>query len=134
MNIFCLGAEQVDDLWPKFGHHIERLERETGLVVAAGIRADLKTADKQLWGYQAGDVVTGVAITSVHKTTRGSVCEIYGACGTESADGQIDSIYSSIEQWAKDIGCTRMRVLGRKGWKRRLTGYRETGIILEKEI
>lgn len=132
MSVFCLGSEQIDSLWPEFGHHIERLERETGLL-ASQIRDDLKVAKQQLWGFQT-EVITGVAITNVYKTARGSVCEIYGACGTESAPGQIDAIYEAIEKWANDIGCTRMRVLGRKGWKRRLNGYRETGIILEKEL
>ncbi len=134
MSVFCLGPEQIDALWPRYAHHLERLERETGLVLASATRADLTTAHKQLWGYQEGDAINGVAITQVYDTPRGKACEVVGACGTETARGQIDQIINEIEKWAADIGCTRMRVLGRKGWQRRLNGYEQTGIILEKEI
>lgn len=134
MSVFCLGTEQIDALWPKYGHHLERLERESGLVMAEAIRDDLRSAHKQLWGYQAGDEIAGVAITHVYDTPRGKACEVYGACGTQTAPGQIDAIIHEIEKWAADIGCTRTRLLGRKGWLRVLNGYRQTGVILEKEI
>jgi hypothetical protein len=134
VSVFGLNSEQIDDLWPHFGHHIERLERETQLVLAEAIRKDLKSARKQLWGYQDGPVVTGVAITEIYETPRGKCCEVHGACGTESSRGQIEQIMAAIEAWAKDIGCTRVRFGGRHGLKRKLKGFAEVGIILEKEI
>ncbi len=134
MSVFCLGSEQIDNLWPEFGHHLERLERETQIVLAESLREDLKSAHKQLWGFQDGQRITGVAITSIYKTPRGSVCEVVGACGTESASGQIEAIIKGIEAWAHEVGCTRVRFGGRRGWSRKLKGYEQVGIILEKEI
>ncbi len=134
MSVFCLGPEQTDALWPRYAHHLERLERETGLVLASAIRDDLCAGMKQLWGYQTDERIEGVAITQVYDTPRGKCCEVYGACGTESAPGQIAAIIDEIEKWAGRIGCTRTRLLGRKGWARKLDGYEQTGIILEKEI
>lgn len=133
MSVFCLGADQIDTLWPQFGHHLERLERENGLLLASALRADMKCASKQLWGYQ-DEVVTGVAVTQVYDSPKGKVIEIYGACGTESERGQIEQIMTAIEAWARELGCTRVRFGGRHGWKRRLKGFREVGIILEKEL
>lgn len=135
MTVFCLGAEQIDSLWLEVGHHLERLERETQLVLASAIRADLKASHKQLWGFMDGAVVTGVAVTTVYETPRGKACECYGAAGTETAKGQIEAILFEIERWAKSIGCTRMRVVGRQGWKRRLRTYVDTGnVTLEKQL
>ena len=133
MTVFCLGSEQVDNLWPEYAHHLERLERK-GLILAEAVRADLKAADKQLWGYQHEGRVLGIAITSVIDTPRGKAVEVYGAAGTESVHGQIDQIMAEIERWAAALGCTRVRILGRKGWLRRLHGYRQTGIIIEKDL
>lgn len=39
-----------------------------------------------------------------------------------------------VEQWAKTLGCDRSIVYGRKGWERKLTGYKRTAIILEKQL
>jgi hypothetical protein len=134
LPVFCLGPEQIESLWPKYGHHLERLERETRLVLAASLREDLKVARKQLWGFQDGADITGVGVTEIYESPRGRVCEIYGACGTESERGQIDQIMVEIESWARAIGCTRIRLGGRRGWKRRLHGFAQVGVILEKEI
>lgn len=134
MNVFCLGAEQIDNLYPQFAHHLTRLESETGLILADAIREDLKTAHRQLWGYQSGQDITGIVITEIYDTPRGKCCEIVGACGRETAKGQIEEVMARIEQWAQDIGCTRVRVLGRRGWARRLKGFTQVGIILEREL
>ncbi len=133
MSVFCLGAEQIDNLWPEYGHHLERLELH-GDVIASALREDLKVSRKQLWGYQQDGKVLGVAVTHILETPRGRACEIYGAAGTESVRGQIDEIMKEIERWAAAIGCTRVRILGRKGWLRRLHGFQQTGIIMEKAI
>jgi hypothetical protein len=134
VSVFGLNSEQIDNLWPQFGHHIERLERETELVLAESIREDLKTAQKQLWGFQQDGKILGIAITSVIETPRGRACEIYGAAGTQSAPGQIEQIMTEIERWATSIGCTRIRILGRKGWLRKIKGSRLVGYIIEKDI
>jgi hypothetical protein len=134
VSVFCLGPEQIDNLWPEYGYHLERLEQETKVLLAQALRQDLKEATKQLWGFQDDTRISGVAITTISDTPRGKLCEVVGACGTESSPGQIDAILMRIEQWARDIGCTRVRFGGRRGWMRRLKTYKQVGIILEKEI
>jgi hypothetical protein len=130
VNLFCLGSEQIDSLWDEFAHHIYRMER-MGFLGADELREELKLSKKQLWGVQDDTgKVAGVCITRVC----GKCCEIYAAAGTQTKRGQILALYQHIEQWARDIGCTRMRVIGRKGWMRMLSGYLETGIILEKDL
>jgi hypothetical protein len=133
MNVFCLGPEQIDSLWDEYAHHLERLELR-GDCLAIDIRDDLRFARKQLFGYQQDGKVLGVAITRIADTPRGRMCEIYGAAGTELVRGQIDEIMNEIERWAAAIGCTRVRICGRKGWLRRLNGFQQTGIIMEKQI
>lgn len=133
MNVFCIGPEQIDALWPLYGHHLERLERETGLVYAGQIRKDLRAASKQLWGYQHGPDIIGVAITSIYELPRGTVCEIYAACGTGSRS-EIKAIVDEITRWARAQGCVQVRVLGRRGWLRVLTDFAYRGVILEKDL
>jgi hypothetical protein len=129
VNVFCLGPEQIDSLWDEYSQHIYRMER-LGHLGADEVRDELKLAKKQLWGIQDGPKIVGICITRV----TGKCCEIFAAAGTQSKRGQILELYNHVERWARDIGCTRMRVIGRKGWMRMLKGYLQTGIVLEKEL
>lgn len=133
MSVFCLSADQIEGLWGEYAHHLDRLALR-GDCLPEAIREDLRASRKQLWGYQLDGKILGVAITGLLDTPRGLTCEIYGAAGTESVPGQIDQIMREIENWMAVMGCTRLRILGRKGWLRRLNGFRQTGIIMEKSI
>jgi hypothetical protein len=131
VSVFCLGAEQIDGLWDELSPHLFRLERH-GHIDAEEVRDDLKASRKQLWGYQDGAKIAGIAITRI---TKRGVCEIYGAAGTQTKPGQIQEVHDAIERWAKEINCTKLRLQGRRGWLRVLKGYAQTKeIILEKEI
>lgn len=134
MNVFCLGPEQIDEHWSAFGHHLERFEAE-GFDFAADIRAGLKSADKQLFGVEDAGSVLGVVVTKIVVTPKGRVCEVHACCGT-SADirAVVELLLPRIEAWAEEIGCARMRVIGRKGWKRILRDYRQPGVVMEKEF
>lgn len=125
MNVFCLGPEQIDNLWPLFAHHLARVEE----VDAEELRYDLKDAQAQLWGLQDDSgQITGVVVTRI--TNR--ACEIVAGAGSASYEAMRE-LHREIERWAASVGCSRMRLLGRKGWIR-LLGYRQTGIVAEKEL
>lgn len=129
MSVFCLGSDQIDDLWFEFAQHLQRLQR-LGHLNAEETREDLKLAKKQLWGYQEEGRVIGIAITRVSLP----FCEVFAAAGKQSRPGQIQELYEHIERWARTVGCARMRINGRKGWMRVLQGYSVTGYIMEKEL
>lgn len=129
MSVFCLAAEQIDALWDEIAPHIYRMER-LGYIGADELRDELKLSKKQLWGLQEAGAVRGICITRI----AGKCCEIYAAVGSQSKRGQIIALYNHVEQWARDIGCDRMRVIGRKGWMRLLANYQQVGIVLEKDL
>lgn len=133
MNVFCIGPEDVDRLWPVYGRHLERYEEE-GHEFVGNIRRDLYTAQKQLWGLQKGSEVLGVVVTRINDTPKGLVCEVYAACGTSGGLKEAaELILPCIEEWALSKGCKSLRVSGRNGWKR-LLNYKQTGVVLEKEL
>lgn len=127
MSVFCLGSDEIEKHWDTFKDHLYRFER-CGEINVEEARADLLSARKQLWGYQK-DRVAGVCLTRI----AGETCEICGAVGSASKD-EIKEVYVAIERWAREIGCTRMKVAGRRGWLRVLEGFKQTGIIAEKEL
>jgi hypothetical protein len=128
VNVFCLGADEIDKHWHDFRPHLERFER-LGEINVDEARDQLRAGLKQLWGCQSDQRIVGVCLTRVAGTT----CEVCGAVGSASKD-EILTVYREIEAWAASLGCTRMRVTGRRGWQRVLKGFEQTGVILEKDL
>ncbi len=124
MNPFCLGADQIAALWPRFAHHLKRLPDYFN---SEELKQDLIDEQKQLWGIQDGAEIVGVAITRV----TGRTCQVVGAAGS-APYAAMRELHRHSETWARDIGCSRMRIEGRKGWLK-LMGYTQTGIVGEKE-
>ena len=130
MSVFAVGSADIDELWQHLLPHVERFERETQLISAEDLRVELKNAEKQLWSYDDNGPV-GFAVTQVYSTARGNICCIWAACGTAPME-QILEVFDAIEGWARGLGCVALEIRGRKGWKRVLPGFKETGILLEK--
>jgi len=53
------------------------------------------------------------------------------------AEGRLEpllELHLEVQAWARDQGCRKMRIIGRPGWERVLTGYVKTGVVLECEL
>jgi hypothetical protein len=134
-HVFCIASHDIQRYWNDFAHHIERFCREAAFLdsdehTPEAIRESLSSAKRQLWGFHDGGCISGIAITAIEPP----VCWIWGACGTESFDGQTEEVVAAIEQWAGEIGCRKLRIRGRVGWERKLSGFKRIAVILEKVI
>ena len=72
-----------------------------------------------------------VIVTEIVDYPNQSVCRIW------LAGGDLDELMEaekSICKWAEELGCTGMEIIGRKGWSRKLTDYKEASVVLVKEI
>jgi len=99
------------------------------------IHESLENSEKQLWMISRDDSVVCIAVTEVWKSDAGLVCRIEIASGDFSASlDDMRAIYQQIEDWASGMGCVGVEVLGRRGWAKVLRGFKETGVILEKDL
>lgn len=86
----------------------------------------------QLW-IIGDDQVRAVVLTELFFAPSGKkVASIRAATG-DAAEGWMHLI-AELEQWAKAEGCHVIEAVARKGWARRLTDYKMTHVILEKEL
>lgn len=132
MRMFCLNANEVDSAWADFAHFVEQLARSGGDLSPQQVRENAKASRQQIWGLQDAAKVHGIAITEILATHSGLTCLIVGAAGAAPTPLQ-ERLHDEIASWAKCLGCTRMRIQGRRGWLRRLK-YRQTGIVGEKAL
>jgi hypothetical protein len=72
--------------------------------------------------------VHGAGITEIDR----DVCVIV-AWGSDDQE-RCAPLLATIEQFARDEDCAAVRIYGRAGWQRRLTGYRLKAIIMERPL
>jgi hypothetical protein len=95
------------------------------------LEADVLTGMQLVWLAWDGKEIMAVATTQLVKP-RNKVC-VLTACAGRDRDQWLP-LFAKIEQYAKDEGCTKMRIYGRKGWIRVLDGYYVEHVILEKAL
>jgi hypothetical protein len=69
------------------------------------------------------------AVTQVLRGKRGLVLQIVGMAGAYDP-----ALVDAIESWARRVGCVRLLFTGRRGWLRRVPGYRMTTVTAIKEL
>jgi hypothetical protein len=93
----------------------------------------LATENKLLcWFVLRGDELLAVAITDVLKTPQKSICEIWGLGGTEMAEW-VTQIRSAITDYARQVGCQQLQIIGRPGWGR-MYDVKPAAVILVEEL
>lgn len=103
-----------------------------GLSDFASVEQDVKTNLALLWLAWDGATVLAAAVTQLTENNGLKVCTIV-ACGGNDR-GRWLHLISKLEEHARDEGCARVRICGRRGWTKALEGYRVRSVILEKAI
>ena len=80
----------------------------------------------QLWANEGAAGVTQLVPTPI-----ANICRYWLGGGEMDALKALDE---PIEAWAREQGCTRIEIQGRRGWERALRGYRHRGVVLTREL
>jgi len=131
VELVCVDPARIDEMWPHVRDKIRAAVEKTGLSSFADIEADVLTGMQLCWLAWDGREIMAAATTQLVKPLS-KVC-VLTACAGYDRDKWLP-LFARIEQYAKDEGCTSMRIFGRRGWERVLTGYRSTHVVLEKAL
>ena len=119
--------------WPQAQPWIaEAVVTSRGKFTKDWFRDRLVAGDMQLWLLEDGDTF-GVVVTQVYDYPANRCCLIRIATGRNVGDA-IEGGIRQIEDWARSQGCHAMELIARLGWKRRLTDYDMTHVVLEKQL
>jgi len=77
--------------------------------------------------------VESAVVTEICEYPRTKTLRYFLAGGT-NLNNWLSRIQEVIEEFAKRNNCTHLEVAGRKGWVRKLKGFKMKAIILTKEI
>jgi hypothetical protein len=87
----------------------------------------IKKGEFQFWSSENSCVITTIDIFPRIK----QLTVVIGAGDLNEIDTIIRPV---IEEWARNINCDTMLIMGRPGWQRALEGYRRTAVVLEKRL
>lgn len=129
MQLICVDPQRVNEFWPHVGGMIRVAIEATGLGEFEPIEREVLDGKQLLWLAWNGTHVEAAATTQLVKP---GVC-VLTACSGHQRERWLP-LFAKIEQYARDEGCSTMRIYGRKGWERVLDGYRVEHVVLEKNL
>lgn len=138
LRMFSLSPSDVmtETIWEDVRDFLEWFERKTGEISADTVRAGASRSELQIWGLQDAERVHGVLVTELSETPRGVLCTFRVACGIAPLAIQ-ERLLSEVCKWAKQMGAKRARIIGRRGWLRRLRHFlklRVVAIVMEWDL
>lgn len=127
VELVSVDPGRIDELWPHAKHLIRAAIEHESLSDFEHIEREVLDGKQLLWLAWSGEI-EAAATTQLS----GKVC-VLTACSGYHRERWLP-LFAKIEQYAKDEGCSTMRIYGRKGWERVLDGYRIEHVILEKQF
>lgn len=127
VDLICVDPARINEFWPHARGLIKTAIDATDLSEFEDTEREVLSGGQLLWLAWSGHIEAAA-------TTRlaNNVCTIV-ACSGHNRDRWLP-LFSKIEDYANDEGCRCIRIFGRKGWERVLTGYRIEHVVLERQL
>jgi hypothetical protein len=134
-ELVCVDPRRVHEIWPHVAPLLRKAILRTGLAAFDDIQREILNGHALLWIAVSREAsrlaIDAAASTSLQRTDAGKVCVITACAGANMSRWL--PLIADIESYAKDEGCTCVRIFGRQGWLRGLEGYRAKYLILDKD-
>ena len=124
-------SEDVEFIWSQVAPLLEKALDETYSI--KDIMYGLANDRMQLFISWHNDKVESAVVTEIAQYPQSKVLRYFLAGGT-NLENWLEEIQIVIEKFAKKENCTHLEVAGRKGWVRKLKGFRVKAYLLNKEI
>lgn len=131
-ELICVDPQLVHEIWPHVRHLLRAACRRTGLNAFSDLEADILFGRSLLWVTWDGKAIEAAAATILIRSEVGMTC-IITACGGSRMTRWLPLI-AQIENYARNEGCARVRIYGRRGWLRVLDGYAQKHVIMDKDL
>ena len=131
-NLRQVPALAVIHEWPRVAALVRKaLERGEGSYAEADVAMACMAGASTLWMVENGFNVTAICVTEVVNFPRRRKCLLRYLSGSMEA---IEPHIAAIEDYARREGCQVLEGWARKGWARRMPGWTERQVILQKEL
>ena len=111
-KVVCYTADQIPHVWEEVKPHIQKALDRGSRYGIEDIRRGLCRGKMQLWVWQS-DKIDAALVTTI-QTKEVKFCLYLALGGSKMSEWKY--YMSFVEDWAREQGCTEMRVYGRSGW------------------
>lgn len=132
VSLVCVDPKRVNEVWPLAKGFIEAAAKRTGLTEFCDIEDAVLCGDELLWLVWNGENVEAAATTQLVARLDKPVC-VLTACGGDNMSRWLP-LLEQIETYARNEGCSCVRIYGRKGWSRVLENYAVKHVVLERPL
>lgn len=126
-----ITSDQIDRHWPEVEPLLARaLARSLDELTPFDVMRACRCGDMQLWAAFVDGRVTAVCVTEVGR----DVLLLRALAGEGIGDWRGVGT-QLMRDFARSHGCTRLRLIGRPGWKRKLRGdWRLQKVVMDLEV
>ncbi len=124
-------SEDVEFIWSQVAPLLKKALDETYSI--QDILYGLANDRMQLFISWNNNKVESAVVTEIAQYPQSKVLR-YFLAGGKNLENWLERIQKVIEKFAKKENCTHLEVAGRKGWVRKLKGFRVKAYLLNKEI
>ena len=133
MILNTFQSNEIEEIWPQIEPFIKKVLQKIDLCYTVeDIKSALCKRKMQLWTSHAGKQIYGICITQILIHPQYKFLEIVLLSG-EGLKNYFHH-FDTIESWAKEQGCQKIKLVGRKGWAKKLPDYKQKLIKLEKDL
>lgn len=127
VDLICVPPKEVDQVWQYAGPMIRAAIEQTNLSDFADIEKAVFAGEQLLW-LAISDKIEAAATTHLSR----NVCTLTACSGHQRERWM--PLLGMVENYARNEGCHTMRLYGRRGWERVLSGYRVEHVVMEKSL
>jgi hypothetical protein len=131
-ELICIDPARIHEIWLHVRGLLKTACRRTELNAFADFEAEIISGRSLLWVAWNGCAIEAAAATVLTNSEIGKVCVIT-LCAGHGMKRWLKLI-EWIEAYAKDEGCARIRIFGRKGWLRVLEGFESKHVVMDKVL
>ena len=114
-RLVCYSQDQIPHVWDEVAPLIKKALDRGSNYTLQDIRLGLCISDMQLWTW-VSEKIDAAMVTSIQSRDDETWCLLL-TMGGKNMDEWKDCL-PIVEKWAKDNGCTELRIYGRSGWKK----------------
>ena len=131
-ELICIDPARVAEFWPHVRGMILGAIERCGLSDPRDVEISILSGGSLLWIAWNGATIEAAASTQITAVNSDKTCTLVACGGTDRRRWL--PMLRKLEIYAKAEGCSRVRIIGRRGWSRILESYAVKHVILERPL
>jgi hypothetical protein len=129
-DLLCVSPYQADEFWPYAAPVLKLATDRCGEWSVAQLKSEINKG-ALLWIIWDGEALKAACVTRLVEIKGEKMCQVL-ACAGSNEDWR--TRFEEIEDYARNEGCVKAQIQGRKGWQRIFSDYDLAWVTLRTRL